>query len=198
MCAHKWADVSECDFGVALLNDCKYGHSCHNGVLSLSIIRGPTAPDANADYRSYHQFTYALMPHRGPLHRPLCGQLSVIQAAYNLNVPPHLVYVNPATASTILGRSWFDVSNAAIMIETAKVAEDGKSLIVRVYECHGGKVFATLNTRLEVKQAFKCNLLEERLDDEKPLKVTRDDDGETHIALFLKAFEVQTLSLILE
>ncbi|NXP11203.1 MA2C1 mannosidase, partial [Thinocorus orbignyianus] len=35
--AHKWLDLSEHGFGVALLNDCKYGASAHGNVLSLSL-----------------------------------------------------------------------------------------------------------------------------------------------------------------
>jgi alpha-mannosidase len=35
VCGHRWADVSESGFGVALLNDCKYGHSVRNGVMAL-------------------------------------------------------------------------------------------------------------------------------------------------------------------
>ena len=34
---HKWADLSEHGFGVALLNDCKYGYSVHLNVLTLSL-----------------------------------------------------------------------------------------------------------------------------------------------------------------
>ncbi|NXA52427.1 MA2C1 mannosidase, partial [Nothocercus julius] len=35
--AHKWMDLSEHGFGVALLNDSKYGASAHRNVLSLSL-----------------------------------------------------------------------------------------------------------------------------------------------------------------
>ncbi|NXN94559.1 MA2C1 mannosidase, partial [Rhinopomastus cyanomelas] len=35
--AHKWLDLSEHGFGVALLNDCKYGASAHGNILSLSL-----------------------------------------------------------------------------------------------------------------------------------------------------------------
>ena len=39
---HRWADMSEYGFGVALLNDCKYGHSVtQRNVLSLSLLRSP-------------------------------------------------------------------------------------------------------------------------------------------------------------
>ncbi|NXT84920.1 MA2C1 mannosidase, partial [Zapornia atra] len=35
--AHKWLDLSEHGFGVAVLNDCKYGASARGNVLSLSL-----------------------------------------------------------------------------------------------------------------------------------------------------------------
>ncbi|XP_045569898.1 alpha-mannosidase 2C1, partial [Salmo salar] len=59
---HKWADLSEHGFGVSLLNDSKYGYSVYQNTLTLSLLRAPKAPDANADMGS-HQFTYAVMPH---------------------------------------------------------------------------------------------------------------------------------------
>lgn len=34
---HKWADLSEHNFGVALLNDCKYGYSVYKNVMTLSL-----------------------------------------------------------------------------------------------------------------------------------------------------------------
>ena len=37
VCGHKWADLSEYGFGVSVLNDNKYGWSCINNVLRLSL-----------------------------------------------------------------------------------------------------------------------------------------------------------------
>lgn len=34
---HKWADLSEHNFGVSLLNDCKYGYSVHKDTMTLSL-----------------------------------------------------------------------------------------------------------------------------------------------------------------
>ncbi|XP_053744806.1 alpha-mannosidase 2C1 isoform X2 [Panthera pardus] len=36
--AHRWMDLSEHGFGLALLNDCKYGASVRGNVLSLSLL----------------------------------------------------------------------------------------------------------------------------------------------------------------
>ena len=63
-CAHKWVDLSEGDYGVSLLNDCKYGHDIHDNVMRLTLLRGPTMPDPAADYGEHH-FTYSLFPHAG-------------------------------------------------------------------------------------------------------------------------------------
>merc|ERR1712072_837083 len=49
VCGHRWADLSEFEFGVSLLNDCKYGHACKGNVMSLSLLRSPVNPDAAAD-----------------------------------------------------------------------------------------------------------------------------------------------------
>ncbi|MCX5691497.1 MAG: alpha-mannosidase, partial [Planctomycetota bacterium] len=37
VCAHRWMDYSERGLGLALINDSKYGHSCHDGVMGLSL-----------------------------------------------------------------------------------------------------------------------------------------------------------------
>ena len=35
----RWADLSEFGYGVALINDCKYGHSVtHRNILNLSLL----------------------------------------------------------------------------------------------------------------------------------------------------------------
>uniref|UniRef100_A0AAY5ER63 alpha-mannosidase n=1 Tax=Electrophorus electricus TaxID=8005 RepID=A0AAY5ER63_ELEEL len=107
---HKWADVSEHGFGVALLNDCKYGYSVHQNIMTLSLLRAPKAPDANADM-GHHEFTYAVMPHAGSFQ-----EASVIQHAYNLNFPLRLI----PDMNNIRPWSMFTVSSAAVILETIK------------------------------------------------------------------------------
>ncbi|XP_075993503.1 alpha-mannosidase 2C1 [Genypterus blacodes] len=148
---HKWADLSEHNFGVALLNDCKYGYSVHKNVMTLSLLRSPKSPDANADMGT-HQFTYAIMPHTGSFQ-----DASVIQCAYNLNFPLRPLR-RPADAAPW---SAFTVSAAAVVLETIKQAEDRKkALVVRLYESHGSTVNATLCPSLPVREAWHCDLME--------------------------------------
>ena len=49
VCAHRWADLSEPGYGVALLNDCKYGYDVHGNVMRLSLLRAPGWPDPASD-----------------------------------------------------------------------------------------------------------------------------------------------------
>ncbi|XP_052664162.1 alpha-mannosidase 2C1 isoform X2 [Harpia harpyja] len=150
--AHKWLDLSEHGFGVALLNDCKYGASAHGNILSLSLLRAPKCPDATADV-AHHQFTYAVMPHLGSFQ-----DAGVIQCAYNLNFPLHAIL---ASSAQCLAWSAFSVSSPAVVLETVKQAEDRpEAVVVRLYEAHGSTVVTWLQTSLPVKEAMLCDLLE--------------------------------------
>ncbi|XP_038562144.1 alpha-mannosidase 2C1 [Micropterus salmoides] len=179
---HKWADLSEHNFGVALLNDCKYGYSVHKSTMTLSLLRAPKAPDVNADMGTHH-FTYAVMPHTGSFQ-----DASVIQCAYNLNFPVRSIQCTPDTVPW----SAFSVSHAAVILETIKQAEDRKrALVVRLYESHGSSVTATLCTALPVRDAWHCDLLE-RPDPTQPARITSEG-----ITMDFKPFQIMSLLLIL-
>uniref|UniRef100_A0A7N5ZTJ3 alpha-mannosidase n=1 Tax=Anabas testudineus TaxID=64144 RepID=A0A7N5ZTJ3_ANATE len=179
---HKWSDLSEHNFGVALLNDCKYGYSVHRNTMTLSLLRAPKAPDANADMGT-HSFTYAIMPHTGSFQ-----DASVIRCAYNLNFPLRLIQCTPDT----LPWSAFSVSTEAVILETVKQAEDRKgALVVRLYESHGSSVVATLFTSLPVKEAWHCDLLE-RHDSTQPAHFTSEG-----VTLNFSPFQIVSLLLIL-
>src|SRR5258706_8059015 len=79
VCAQRWADLGDGEYGVALLNDCKHGYDIHGSVMRLSLLRAPTHPGPNAD-QGGHAFTYALMPHPGDFRAP-----GAIEAAADRN-----------------------------------------------------------------------------------------------------------------
>ncbi len=112
--AHKWADLSDNDFGVALLNDSKYGHAVHGNVMRLSLLRAPTSPDPNAD-QGHHIFRYALLPHSGT---PQSAQ--VVAEGYRFNNPLILFPTNEKPNQV----SYFSVDNPAVVLDTVKKAED--------------------------------------------------------------------------
>jgi alpha-mannosidase len=90
--AQKWADLSQRDYGVALLNDCKYGYKVKGNVLDLHLLRSVVYPrqpleppdserEAGAPCFGFtdqceHEFTYSLLPHAGAKTDTFCLCLS--------------------------------------------------------------------------------------------------------------------------
>lgn len=179
---HKWADLSEHGFGVALLNDSKYGYSVHQNIMTLSLLRAPKAPDPNADMGD-HIFSYALMPHTGTFQ-----ESAVIQYAYNFNYPlrvHHGVIPKPWSA--------FSVSSPAIILETIKKAEKRENaLLIRLYESHGSRVTATLSTSFLLQEVWHCDLLE---CPDFRIPVSETTSG---ISLTFKPFQIRSLLLIIQ
>jgi len=174
--AQKWADVSEAAYGVAVLNDCKYGYDFLGGVLRLSLLRAPVAPDPQAD-RRLHEFTYSLLPHDGPF-----ADGETVRAAYELNAPPT---VQPGLCAG--GRQGFvEVSDPRVIVETVKRSEDGRGTVVRLYEAVGATTTTTLRVALDVTAAHECDMLEN------PLRKCRLSKA-GKVTLRLRPFEVKTV-----
>ena len=147
--AHRWADLSEHGFGVALLNDCKYGYSAYGDTLRLSLLRAPTEPDPEAD-QGRHRFTYALYPHRGGWREG-----GVVAEAQRLNSP--LLWVSGHAEPDSLA----SVDDPNVVLDTIKRAEDGPALVLRLYETHGARGVARVRLGLPFERASFANLLED-------------------------------------
>ena len=179
-CAHKWVDVSEGDYGVALLNDCKYGHDTLDNMISLTLLKSSTGPAPCAD-KGHHEFTYALLPHDGAFNVE-----TVVREAYQLNVP---LSVTSAPGRTMEAPSAFcRVSNPNVIVESIKKAEAGDSVIVRVYEAGNSRGNIELSFNAPIAAATTCNLLER---DDKPV-VFKDNTVRSRIRPFeIKTFKVK-------
>lgn len=182
--AHRWMDLSEYGFGVAVLNDCKYGCSVLGNVLSLSLLRAPKSPDATADI-GLHEFSYAIMPHERSFQ-----EAGIIQSAYNFCIPL-LTTSSPVAQPS----SWsaFTISSPAVVLETVKMAEKRPdTLVVRLYEAYGSTVDTQLQTSLPVKEAFLCDLLERPYDLQNVLSEDRC------VKLSFTPFKVLSVLLVLQ
>ena len=149
---HRFADLSEAGYGVALLNDGKYGHGVHDNVLTLSLLRSPMYPDALAD-EGEHRFTYALYPHPGDW-----SEAGIAAEAFALNSPLVAVPAGPDTAD---GPGFARVEGVELGMGALKLAEAGKGLVLRVYEPNGARGQVTLGFAGKVKAVERVNLLEE-------------------------------------
>jgi alpha-mannosidase len=127
--AHRFVDLAEPGFGLALLNDAKYGHSVRGNVLGLSLVRAPIYPDPLAD-EGEQRFTYALMPHAGPRRE------SVRAEAEALNQPLLALPVSGVAEGVLRPLS---VEGVAVALAGLKGAEDGDGLVLRVYEPAGAR-----------------------------------------------------------
>jgi len=156
-CAHKWADLSEGDYGVSLLNDCKYGHDIKGHTMRLTLLKSPLLPDPEAD-AGHHAFTYSLYPHGGDWR---CG---TVAAAYELNVPLLARYREGGSGQLPADYSLVEVDQPGVIVEAVKMAEEGDDLIVRVYECYNSRGPVTMRFAAPIAEAYECNLLEEGRD----------------------------------
>jgi len=139
VCAHQWVDLSDRDYGVALLNDCKYGHHLRGNILDLNLLRSPGYPDPTAD-RGQHRFTYSLYPHAGD---HVAGR--VARAGFELNVKLRPLADAPGTGPLPAAASWLMPEAANVVVATVKEAEDGRGLIVRLYEAAGAATHTVLH-----------------------------------------------------
>lgn len=153
-CAHKWADLSQSDFGVSLLNDCKYGYDVFDGKMRITLLRAPLEPDYKAD-RGEHEFVYSLYPHAGSWTTG-----GTVQAGFELNVPVRTCDAAPK-AVKIKNASFVTVSSRNVVLDSIKKAEDGNGYILRLYEACGGGGDVTLTFDKDIKQVITCNLMEE-------------------------------------
>lgn len=183
--AHKWADLSEGNYGVSLLNDCKYGYDIKDNRMRITLLRAPIDPDPTAD-RGHHEFVYSLRPHAGNWVTS-----NAVRAGYELNVPLWAQFCAEAQPEGSLPetKSYFSCSSGNVMIDTIKGAENRGGVIVRVYEATGSKTNVTLHTTLPCSRIVECNLVEE---EEREIAVK---DGS--FSFSIKPFEIKTFQLSL-
>ncbi|KAJ3407717.1 Glycoside hydrolase, 38 vacuolar alpha mannosidase [Chytridiales sp. JEL 0842] len=191
VCGHKFADLSEYGFGVAVFNDCKYGYSCKDSVMRLSLLRAPKAPDLHCDIGT-HEFKYALYPHKGTFY-----ESDVVQKAYQYNSPPIVRPLFNSSSESInkltAGTQFFSVDMENVVLDTVKIAEDprgnGTDLVLRFYESMGGRGTVHFTTTLPVKEANHCNVLEDIGE-----KVEKDEDGK--FVFEVTPFKIVSLRLL--
>ncbi len=174
VCAHRFVDVSEPAFGVAVLNDGRFGHGLFGGGVRVSLLRAARYPDPDAD-QGRHRVTVSLLPHGAGLD-------DVLAEAEALNLPLRLVpgRLDGAVPSVVA------VDAPGVQLSAVKRADDGSGdLVVRLYEALGARRQVSVRLPVPVCGADRCNLLEEP---EASLDVA---DG--FVSLTLRPFELVTL-----
>jgi alpha-mannosidase len=171
---HKFTDLSETRFGVALLNDSKYGISVEGGKMRLSLHKGGTRPDFEGDL-GMHRTVYSFLPHIGAFTTE-----NVVRPAYELNIP------------VVKGNGDFEAKQLIIpkavnvIVESIKPCEDcEKAFIARLYETEGTYTNCSVELFEGAKKVEITNMLEENIE--------KAEVKENAINLTIKPFEVITL-----
>lgn len=170
---HRFADLSEHDYGVALLNDCKYGYDIKDNVLRISLIKSAVSPDYEQD-QGMHYFTYSLFPHTGDF-----VEGGVVEVAHALNNPMD-VYDG---SSAMSGKSFFTLDNRNVEVDAVKKSEDGKYLVIRLHE------FAGARQQVELKPSFAYMAWTEGDLMERPVGEFKSGA----VQLTVRPYEIQTL-----
>lgn len=150
---HQWADLSERDYGVSLLNDCKYGYAIKDNTMQLTLIKSAKVPDDTAD-QGAHDFTYSLYPHKGDWF-----QGGTVREAWALNMP----LVSAAGASRVPGGSLFRTDADHVFIDAVKKAEASDHVVVRLHEFAGKRGPVRLASDWGAVSFQECDLLERPL-----------------------------------
>lgn len=150
---HKFTDLSETRYGVAILNDCKYGISVEGSDIRLSLHKGGCRPDPRGD-EGIHECVYSFLPHKDNF-----SAKNVVLPAYNLNVKPII------KSGSKIYKSFARVDSDNVIIETIKPCEENqKAFIMRLYEAEGTFTNTKVSLGMKVKAVEITNMLEETLE----------------------------------
>lgn len=169
--AHQWADMTSLDgdYGVAVLNDCKYGWDHPDpGTLRLTLIHTPGVYDNWSwvqDQRSqdmgHHRFAYAVVGHTGDWRD---GGAAWEAARFN---QPLLVFQAPAHQGQ-LGKAYslLNVGDPDVMMTAVKKAENTDEMVVRMRELNGRNIdSAKVNFLYPIISARELNGVEDPIGD---------------------------------
>ncbi|MBQ0105832.1 MAG: alpha-mannosidase, partial [Armatimonadetes bacterium] len=179
VCGQRWADLSAPDYGVSVLNDCKYGWDIKDNVMRLTLLRSPKFPDATADMGE-HRFTYSLLSHG-------TGLQETVKEAHKLNNPLYAI-----TADNHKGVNDFLLTTSDdIIIDCVKGAEDSSDIIVRLYEPYGRRTLGFILFGKKIEEICETDILEEKTE-------SADIIDDMLLKFVIKPFEIKTYRLKLK
>ena len=172
---HKYADLSEADFGAALLNDCKYGCCLQGNTIDLSLLRAPKFPDWEAD-RGDQCFTYSFLPH------PNDATTSTVHVeALQLNRPPCCFDGFSGTPELPVA-----IDSESVELTALKKAEKDSCLVMRLVERGGRHAKAVIRTTLRIQETSMLEWEDGQVMD--------SSDGT--VSITFKPFEIKTFKLL--
>lgn len=184
VCYHKWLDLSEDNYGVSVLSDCKYGCSVHDGVIGLSMLKSALYPNPTAD-KEEHDFMFSIYPHVGDWKAA-----KTVQEAYKVNNPMTVAVKGNEGGDKPAAYSAVATSDENVIVEVLKKAEDSDAMIVRMFECYNRRTNSTVTFPSEIASIKECDLMENDVADVA-------FDGAT-AQFTIKPYEIKTFKVTLK
>jgi alpha-mannosidase len=153
----RWIDVSGerggSQYGLAVINDAKYGYSVKGSELRISIVRSPVyaqfecglKPDGEYLWQDQGRQTFRmlLVPHSAGWR-----EAGIVRMAEEFTAPVPILYQGIHPGSRPGSASFLSVDVPNVVVSAVKHAEDGEDIIVRCYETEGRATTATLDLAL--------------------------------------------------
>lgn len=200
--AQNWIDLSNNDFGVALLNNGKYGFDVNGNTVRMSVVRGARDMDPRMD-EGIHSFEYALYPHSGDFRTgdvtqqalELNQPLMAMQENHHIGTLPAWGRLKLADTSLPESHSFFGVESDHVIISAIKVQQGDWSpanVVLRLYETEGRDDTATVTLPARPRRIVEADHLERPL--EKQPEIVTDSNsftvsiGHNQLRTFLISF----------
>ncbi len=153
--AERWADLSQDDFGVSLLNRSKYGYDIKGNTIRLSLLRSPKWPDPTAD-RGKHVIEYALYPHKGRVN-----EAQTVERGYEYNNPLIVYQTDSHPGELPPVHSFIQIAPASLILTSIKQAEDSNAWMIQWYDSKGEETNAVVTLPQTPRKMVQSNFLEE-------------------------------------
>ena len=161
-CVHQWADLSAPDgsFGVAILNDCKYGmEKPTDDTLRLTLIHTPKAPFKYISGQDWQDHGKNLFKYGFTSHADSRDGVTAEAECFNNPLYAFAVDAHEGKQSEL---SFAAVNNEEIAIRCIKEEQKGERLVVRVQETAGrSHADVQLTLAAEIAHATETNGYEE-------------------------------------
>ncbi len=154
--ALRWADLSDSNYGVSLLNKAKYGYDIKGSDMRLTLLRSPKSPDKTADM-GFHKMEYSLYPHTGNI-----VDARTVKRGYEYNNELIAVTTESSDGQFPLSHSFAELKPENLVLASIKKAEESDNVFVyQFYETDGIKTTAELKLPGKPVKAEYTNFLED-------------------------------------
>jgi alpha-mannosidase len=195
----RWAHIGNPDYGMALLNDSKYGFDALGSRLRAHVVRSSYEPDTVSDCGTVTKCAFAVVPHAGDWRDARLGEL-----AAGFNTPLRGRAVGATAGATVASGHATAVAPEAgcagrphlretstVVIDALKYAARGDgAVVVRLHESAGRPARARLAGLPAGATVLAANIVE---DVTGRLETAAGAEGDIEVALGFRPFEVKTL-----